>query len=523
MERVQKILSNSGFCSRRRAEELIMKGKVKVNNKTINIGDKAGIKDKIEVDGKIIKQEKKIYIMLNKPMNCVTALRDQKYSTVMDCINISERIFPIGRLDLNTSGLLLLTNDGDFANSIAHPSKEIDKTYLVKLNGKISKEQIRKIETGIKLDDGLTSPAKVSKVKHSVIRITIHEGKNRIIRRMMRKIGFMVTSLERIKVGRLELRSLKAGKWRHLKEYEKEKIFQETSKISLSQINEHEKKKKTFRREKKDSKHYRTKSTKERGFKRSPKVSDGKKPVRVVFPRGKKAIKVDKEIAKGKRVSKEKQNKKENNTESKGSKESNKFKETTGSTKKMIKSKTNSRQNSRSGSKQRPSKTFSKDRSNDNRSKHFRDNKTNSRSNYSSKEKSRGKPFKRDDRSDNKFNNKSDTKSRSNSKSKPFKRDNRSDNRSERVSMTGIKEKSRGKPFKDNGFRRQKKTLKDYENKSSNNKRRSRSNSKSRTNSKPFKRGNRSDKKKTYGKGNSRSKSNSKPRNSSKPFKKNKR
>ena len=295
MERVQKILSNSGFCSRRKAENLIKAGKVKVNDKTIVIGALADTKDKIEVDGKPITQDKKVYIILNKPINCVTALRDQKYPTVIDYVKIDERVFPVGRLDLNTSGLLLLTNDGDFANDVAHPSSEIDKTYLVKLSGKITNDQIKTLETGITLDYGKTRPARVKKIKHSVIQVTIHEGKNRIIRRMMRKIGFHVTALERVSIGRLELRSLKVGKWRHLKEYEKKKVFEAIGhsthtkaakpiKPRLDEEGNLIRIKSTISKDERLKRRYETKSTKVRGFKRSPKVGDGKKPKDLIFP-----------------------------------------------------------------------------------------------------------------------------------------------------------------------------------------------------------------------------------------------
>ncbi len=225
MSRVQKLLSNYGYCSRRNAEELIKEGRVKVNGELISIGDQATEEDKITIDGELIQQERKVYLMFNKPNGCVTALRDQQHKTVMDFIKVKERIFPVGRLDYNTSGLLLLTNDGDFANKITHPSNEIKKTYLVGINKQIMNRQIAAIEKGVELEDGRTCPAKVSKINPTLLQITIHEGKNRIIRRMFKEMEFKVASLERISIGKLQLMDLKPGKYRSLSKEEIKKIF----------------------------------------------------------------------------------------------------------------------------------------------------------------------------------------------------------------------------------------------------------------------------------------------------------
>ncbi len=226
MHRVQKLLSNYGYCSRRKAEELIIQGRVKVNSKLITIGDKASEDDKIYVDNKLVNKENKVYMIFNKPVGCVTALKDPHYKTIMHYINIKERVFPIGRLDFNTSGLLILTNDGDFANKIMHPRYEIKKTYRVEVNIPITEDSIRNIEKGIFLEDGKTSPAKVKKKLQRVIEITIHEGKNRIIRRMMKKLRYNVRYLERIKIGNLGLNGLKPGKYRILDNKEKDSIFE---------------------------------------------------------------------------------------------------------------------------------------------------------------------------------------------------------------------------------------------------------------------------------------------------------
>tara|TARA_Y100000310_G_C20556922_1_gene751039 strand:+ start:440 stop:1120 length:681 start_codon:yes stop_codon:yes gene_type:complete len=225
MHRVQKLLSNYGYCSRRKAEKLIEEGRVKVNNKIISLGDKASDEDRITVDNKIVRQQKKVYLMFNKPTGCVTALRDEQYKTVMDYINIKERIFPIGRLDYNTTGLLLLTNDGDFANKIMHPSHEIKKTYLVEIQKPITNKLIKILESGVELDDGRTSPAKIKKLEPTILEITIHEGRNRIIRRMFKEFEFKVLSLERIRIGRLSLGGLKQGRYNVLTEKNRKKVF----------------------------------------------------------------------------------------------------------------------------------------------------------------------------------------------------------------------------------------------------------------------------------------------------------
>lgn len=223
---MQKLLSNYGYCSRRKAEVLIEEGRVKVNNKLITIGDKATFTDKISVDDKPVFADKKIYLMFHKPIGCVTALTDDKYNTIKDFIKIKERVFPIGRLDFNTSGLLLLTNDGDFANKVMHPRYEIEKTYLAGVDDDINDKDIKEIEEGVILEDGKTAPAKVKKINSNTMEITIHEGKNRIIRRMLKELGFRVRFLHRVRIGQLTLANLEKGMYKPITPATMKKIFE---------------------------------------------------------------------------------------------------------------------------------------------------------------------------------------------------------------------------------------------------------------------------------------------------------
>ena len=220
MYRVQKLLSQYGYCSRRKAEELIKEGRVKVNKKVIQIGDKATEKDKIYVDDKLVQKKDLIYLMFNKPVGFVTSLEDKHNRTIMEFLDLKQRVFPVGRLDYNTSGLLLLTNDGDFANKIMHPRYETKKTYLVELDKPITPGAISKIRRGVKLEEYTTSRASVKELEPILIEITIHEGKKRIIRKMMKELGYKTRALKRIKIGKLELGNLKVGKYRKLTQKE---------------------------------------------------------------------------------------------------------------------------------------------------------------------------------------------------------------------------------------------------------------------------------------------------------------
>ena len=228
IERVQKIIANAGLTSRRKAEDLIAAGKVRVNNKVITLGDKADARvDKITVEGTKLKIAQKIYLMFHKPIDCLTTLSDPLgRKTIFDYIKFQERLIPCGRLDYKTEGLLLVTNDGDWANKIMHPRYEVEKTYLVKVDKEFSKEDMERVKTGIRLDDldVTTAPAKIRYAGDDkrVIEVRIHEGMNRIVRRMMQELGYRVARLARVKIGKLELGELKMGKWRTLRRNEVE-------------------------------------------------------------------------------------------------------------------------------------------------------------------------------------------------------------------------------------------------------------------------------------------------------------
>ncbi len=223
--RIQKMIADSGYCSRRKAETLISQGRVKLNGRPIKLGDKCDFRDIITIDGERIYMPKKknfIYIMLNKPRGYVTTVSDElDRRCVMDLISdIEERVYPVGRLDRNSEGLLLFTNDGEFANSIMHPSRHISKTYRVTVRPDISDEQLVRLSEGIEIDGKKTLPANVI-VKEKqpgrvVMLITIKEGRNRQIRKMCEAVGLEVARLRRISIGPLKLGMLKPGTWREL-------------------------------------------------------------------------------------------------------------------------------------------------------------------------------------------------------------------------------------------------------------------------------------------------------------------
>ncbi len=220
LERLQKIIARAGVTSRRNAEKLIFEGKVTVDGKIVTeLGAKAdATKNKICVDGKILKFDaEKIYILLNKPRGYVCTAKDERgRKTVLDLIDIPERVFPVGRLDLNSEGLLLLTNDGELMNALIHPKFKIDKMYRAKISGEVTEEKLDKLRAGIELDDGLTAPAEIFLLDENFVEITIHEGRNRQIRRMFAAIGCDVKRLKRIKFAGLTLEGVAVGKFRRL-------------------------------------------------------------------------------------------------------------------------------------------------------------------------------------------------------------------------------------------------------------------------------------------------------------------
>ena len=224
--RIQKYMAECGIASRRKCEEYISQGKIKLNGKIVKeLGIKIDpSKDEIEFDGKTIKREKKrIYILLNKPIDYVTTTKDQfDRKNVLDLVRVKERIVPVGRLDMYTSGALILTNDGEFIYKVTHPKHEINKTYTVTLKGIITNEDVKKLQKGVDIGEYITKPAKVkilqtNKEKQtSRLEIIIHEGKNRQIRRMCESIGKKVLALHRTKIGEISVKDMKIGKWRYL-------------------------------------------------------------------------------------------------------------------------------------------------------------------------------------------------------------------------------------------------------------------------------------------------------------------
>ena len=221
MERLQKIIARAGICSRRQAENLISSGRVTVDGKIITeLGAKADINQKIRVDGKLLHFDtEKIYILLNKPRGYVSTAHDERgRKTILDLLdeNFSERVYPVGRLDLNSEGLILLTNDGDLTNSLIHPRFEVAKTYRAKISGILTEEKLDLLREGIELDDGLTAPAEIFMLDKDLVEITIHEGRNRQVRRMFAAIGCNVKRLRRIKFANLTLDGVPVGKFRNL-------------------------------------------------------------------------------------------------------------------------------------------------------------------------------------------------------------------------------------------------------------------------------------------------------------------
>ncbi|MFO7820170.1 MAG: pseudouridine synthase [Halanaerobacter sp.] len=232
MERLQKVMAKAGVDSRRKCEEIIEAGRVKVNGDLVTeLGTKVDPKeDQIVVDGKEIEKEKLVYILLNKPAGFITTVDDPKdRNTVMDLIDVKQRVYPVGRLDQDTEGLLLLTNDGDVSYALTHPSHKVAKKYLATVEGVPNKNKLKSLEEGIKLSDGWTAPAESELVmdfnNKAIVSITLYEGRNRQVRRMFKAVGNPVQDLKRIKVGPLSLDdNLKLGQSRYLRKDEIEEL-----------------------------------------------------------------------------------------------------------------------------------------------------------------------------------------------------------------------------------------------------------------------------------------------------------
>lgn len=238
MERLQKVIANAGYCSRRKAEEEIQKGHVSVNGEIVReMGVLVSPNDQIIIDGTLLKKEDKEYILLNKPRGVVTTTSDDKNrKTVIDLIETDKRLYPIGRLDYDTTGALLLTNDGELANLLMHPSNEIDKVYVAKVKGLLTGEAIYRLKNGVMIDGKKTAKAKVKlrsvdkKNQTSMVELVIHEGKNHQVKRMFEALGYDVLKLKRERIAFLDVENLKSGEYRYLNPKEVKKLYFEASK-----------------------------------------------------------------------------------------------------------------------------------------------------------------------------------------------------------------------------------------------------------------------------------------------------
>ena len=233
--RLQKYLSEAGIASRRKSEELILQGKIKVNGQVVTeLGTKVNPeKDEVKYKDKLVKIEnKKIYILLNKPIGYVTTAKDQfNRDSVLDLVKVKERIVPVGRLDMYTSGALILTNDGEFVYKVTHPKHEINKTYTVTLKGIVDKNTIENLKDGVDIGGYVTKPAKVKILKLDKeknitrLEIIIHEGKNRQVRKMCEAVGHKVLALHRSAIAGVGVKDIELGKWRYLTKEEVRKIL----------------------------------------------------------------------------------------------------------------------------------------------------------------------------------------------------------------------------------------------------------------------------------------------------------
>ncbi|MDR1292242.1 MAG: rRNA pseudouridine synthase [Clostridiales Family XIII bacterium] len=226
--RLNKYIARAGVCSRRKADELTLRGDVKINGKVIKTpGADIGDGDVVEVNGRAVAPVRKsVYILLNKPKGYITTVSDEfGRPTVMELTgDIEGRVFPVGRLDADTTGMLIMTNDGDFANAVAHPAGEMRKTYRARVNGAVSKERLARLRRGVNVDGRMTAPADVTLVRQSaagaVVDIAIHEGRNRQVRKMFDAVGNKVIDLQRTAIGDIRIGGLKPGHWRKLSKSE---------------------------------------------------------------------------------------------------------------------------------------------------------------------------------------------------------------------------------------------------------------------------------------------------------------
>ena len=233
MERLQKVIASTGYCSRRKAEELITKGQVTVNGKIVTeLGTKVNEKDEIKISGNSIAKEQKEYYLLYKPRGVVTTTSDDKHrKTVVDLIPTNKRIYPVGRLDYDTTGLLLLTNDGELANLIMHPKNEIEKVYIAQVEGIVSYKDIKTLANGVIIDGVKTKKAKAKLLKYdkekktTIIELTIHEGKNHQVKKMFEALGYPVIKLKRERVAFFDLTGLKPGEYRSLTFKEVKRLY----------------------------------------------------------------------------------------------------------------------------------------------------------------------------------------------------------------------------------------------------------------------------------------------------------
>ena len=233
MERLQKFIANSGYASRRKAEELISAGKVKVDGKVVTEqGVKVSGSETIEIDGTILSKEDKVYYLLNKPRGIISSSKDEVgRKTVVDLIDEDKRIYPVGRLDYDTTGIIILTNDGEISNLLMHPKNEIEKVYVAKINGILTPKELMLLKNGVVIDGKKTSKAKVKTKKinkednTSIVELTIHEGRNHIVKNMFKEIGKDVLKLKRERIAFLDLTGLKSGEYRKLSIKEVKELY----------------------------------------------------------------------------------------------------------------------------------------------------------------------------------------------------------------------------------------------------------------------------------------------------------